>query len=219
MRHNLVEAFRMGGANAEECDSIEFEESIIYGQEHVKTGRIVSKKSILVRTGAYVFLVVPTHMFKSGEIAEEWNLGTGSPPSVPKTILVSRDGECLFLHTYQDVKSQKWPTSPVVDVMKRTSIESETEFITSVLSHPAGYHIGIFGMLEVRSCSLSGSVMDNISFEVSWDTEDGSTKNENFSTASEAAAFFVEKRKSLRLGVDYEKEDIEDSRPTQKIDL
>jgi len=88
---------------------------------------------------------------------------------------------------------------------------AETDFVTAVLEHPAGFHLGVFGILEVRSCSESGASHDErVTYEVSWDDVDSggktSIRHSSFGTAREAAAFFVEKRASDKVGVDYETE-------------
>ena len=90
-------------------------------------------------------------------------------------------------------------------------LRAETDFVTAVLEHPAGFHLGVFGILEVRSCSESGASHDDrVTYEVSWDDVDSGGKttirHSSFATAREAAVFFVEKRAADQIGVDYETE-------------
>lgn len=89
----------------------------------------------------------------------------------------------------------------------KRAIEEEIALVIAVLKHPAGFDLDLFGgMLFVRST-------DQNTFEVEWDQdweefdEVPGKRYESFSTAEEAAKFFVEKRHKFRMGIDFEWED------------
>ena len=91
------------------------------------------------------------------------------------------------------------------------SITYEIALIIAVLKHSAGFDLDLFGgMLSVRST-------DQSTFEVDWDQdweefdETPGKRYESFSTAEEAARYFVEKRHKYRLGVDFEQEDFKEN--------
>lgn len=91
------------------------------------------------------------------------------------------------------------------------TITYEILLIIAVLKHPARFNLDLFGgMLTVRST-------DQNTFEVEWDQdweefdETPGKRYESFSTAEEAARYFVEKRHQYRLGVDFETEDIKEN--------
>jgi hypothetical protein len=82
--------------------------------------------------------------------------------------------------------------------------------VKAVLSHPAGFHVSIFAMLDIRTT-------DQDTIEVEWelsmderrklpDPATTKTDHRSFPRASmdEAVAFFVDKRRERELGVDYE---------------
>jgi len=80
--------------------------------------------------------------------------------------------------------------------------ENEIEIITKIITHPAGFNIGLFGdLLTIRShCD---------GYEVAWiDYADGTEikSHKNFSPdcIKEAVKFFVEKRHKYQLGIDFE---------------
>lgn len=73
-----------------------------------------------------------------------------------------------------------------------------------ILNHPAGYDVGLFAMLSIRShCD---------GYEVAWDkAADGSDPYnkefyKDFSDLDEAVEFFVNKRYEMELGLDIEAE-------------
>lgn len=83
-------------------------------------------------------------------------------------------------------------------------LEAEVLFVLSVLNHPAGFDLDIFGLLWVRPT-------DQATFEVEWEDrvdDKPVTRHESFTEPLPAARYFVQKRAELRLGVDYEIEDM-----------
>jgi hypothetical protein len=82
-------------------------------------------------------------------------------------------------------------------------LRAEVDFVTSVLTHPAGFDLDIFGLLWVRPT-------DQATFEVEWEDlvdDKKVTGHESFTDPQLAAQCFVQKRAEYRLGVDYEVED------------
>jgi len=79
--------------------------------------------------------------------------------------------------------------------------EQEIELIKSVIEHPAGFAINLFGGLIAIRPHSDG-------FEVSWMDDFGRVQDDgpyqNFDNAVEAATFFVNKRYELELGIDIE---------------
>lgn len=83
--------------------------------------------------------------------------------------------------------------------------EEEIDLIKKILDHPAGFDLGLFVMLKIRSHSNG--------YEVAWDKaadpkslEDEYNKDyyRDFSSLQEAVEFFVDKRHELQLGLDIE---------------
>jgi hypothetical protein len=94
------------------------------------------------------------------------------------------------------------------------TIEEEIARLIFFLSHPAGFNVDWGGLLTIRPIDES-SPPDH--WEVDWTgTEDGMSceYHKQFVSLSEAARFFVEKRRYLCYGLDFEK--IENS--TENID-
>lgn len=93
------------------------------------------------------------------------------------------------------------------------TIEDEVNLLMALLSHPAGFDMGCAGMLTIRptdECSPPHS------WEVEWEHElDGYKVNSyrSFESLQMAVQFFVEKRRYMLLGLDFEaemmKEDID----------
>ncbi len=84
------------------------------------------------------------------------------------------------------------------------TIEEEIEHLVAFLSHPAGFDVSIYAVLEIRpidECSPPEH------WEVDWTgTEDGMEceYHKQFTNLQEAAQFFVEKRRYMCLGADFE---------------
>lgn len=84
------------------------------------------------------------------------------------------------------------------------SREEEIKLIKEVLKHPAGFNIGLFAALSIRSHSDG--------FEVAWDKAADGTDEYNkdyykdFISLQEAVEFFVDKRREMQLGLDIEAE-------------
>lgn len=85
--------------------------------------------------------------------------------------------------------------------------EDEIDLIKRVLEHPAGFDLGLFVTLKIRSHSDG--------YEVAWDKaadpkilEDEYNKDyyKDFTNLQEAVEFFVDKRRELELGLDIEAE-------------
>lgn len=82
--------------------------------------------------------------------------------------------------------------------------DEEIELLKKVLEHPAGFNIGLFAALSIRSHSDG--------FEVAWDKAADGTDEYNkdyykdFSSLQEAVEFFVDKRREMQLGLDIEAE-------------
>jgi len=82
--------------------------------------------------------------------------------------------------------------------------EEEIEFVKKIISHPAGFNLGLFAELTIRSHSDG--------FEVAWDGAADGTDEYNkdyykdFTDLHKAAEFFVDKRREMQLGLDIEAE-------------
>lgn len=83
--------------------------------------------------------------------------------------------------------------------------DEEIELIKKVLSHPAGFDLGLFVTLKIRSHSDG--------YEVAWEKaadpkslEDEYNKDyyRDFTDLQEAVEFFIDKRYELELGLDIE---------------
>lgn len=74
--------------------------------------------------------------------------------------------------------------------------DEEIKFVTSVITHPAGYDLDLFGMYCVRPT-------DQGVWCVSWE-ENGKTVERTFNTPEVAAAFFVNMRHEREAGIDIE---------------
>lgn len=84
------------------------------------------------------------------------------------------------------------------------TIEQEIEHIIIFLSHPASFDIGMGGVLQLRPVD-EGSPATN--WAVNWEERDGDTVldyEKCFPSLQEAAQFFVEKRRYMCLGMDFE---------------
>lgn len=85
------------------------------------------------------------------------------------------------------------------------SIEDEIKHIVTFLSHPASFDIGMGGTLTLRPID-EGSPAQN--WEVEWREDDGSIVldfHKDFNSLEEAAKFFVEKRRYMCNGMDFER--------------
>lgn len=85
------------------------------------------------------------------------------------------------------------------------TIEEEVARLIFFLSHPAGFEVCMFAMLWIRPIDENSPPEH---WEVDWtDLVDGMEceYHKQFSSLSEAAQFFVEKRRYYCLGVDFEK--------------
>lgn len=89
--------------------------------------------------------------------------------------------------------------------------EEEIDLIKRLISHPAGFDLGLFVMLKIRSHSDG--------YEVAWEKaadpqslEDEYNKDyyKDFTDLQEAVEFFVDKRRELQLGLDIEAELMKD---------
>ncbi len=82
--------------------------------------------------------------------------------------------------------------------------EEEIDLIKKLISHPAGFNLGLFASIAIRSHSDG--------FEVAWDGAADGTDEYNkdyykdFVDLQEAVEFFVDKRQELQLGLDIEAE-------------
>jgi len=87
---------------------------------------------------------------------------------------------------------------------KIMSIEEEINLVYNLLVHPAGFDIDIAGLLWVRRYEYP-------QWAVEWencsnDNFDKKISVKEFADAKDAAKFFVEKRRQLCLGLDFEKD-------------
>lgn len=107
----LVEALRAVGVTANEQGRVETPRSPSYNESlRLEPGE--DRPVIYARYEEKVFLVVPLTIYVEGEIAEEWCVSAGSPSTTPRTILLLRDGNWVFLGRDRDPSSKKWPTIP-----------------------------------------------------------------------------------------------------------
>lgn len=84
--------------------------------------------------------------------------------------------------------------------------EMEVAAVEAIITHPAGYDLDLFGgMLVIRS--TGGPMNDEETFEVEWGLSETNVGCKSFprDAAHEAATFFVNKRRALRLGLDFER--------------
>lgn len=93
------------------------------------------------------------------------------------------------------------------DVKER---RAEIALVKAVLSHPAGFYVSVFAMLDIRTTDQDTI---EVEWELSMDERRGlsdpattKTAHRSFprSAMDEAVAFFVGKRRERQLGVDYE---------------
>ena len=84
-------------------------------------------------------------------------------------------------------------------------IEDEIQHIIDFLSHPASFHIGMGGTLTLRPIDEGSPAT---SWEVEWEERDGDTVldfHKDFGSLEDAVRFFVEKRRYMCNGMDFEK--------------
>ena len=87
--------------------------------------------------------------------------------------------------------------------------EAEIDLVATLLEHPAGFDLDLFGgLLVIRS---AGSPMTSPkTIQVEWETNEGDTSQHTYvrsfprEALREAATFFIKKRHKLQLGLDYE---------------
>lgn len=85
------------------------------------------------------------------------------------------------------------------------TIEEEVKHLIDFLSHPAGFDVGMGGVLSIRPVD-EGSPPTN--WAVDWEEHDDQLVYEYekcFPSLQEAAQFFVEKRRYLCEGLDFRK--------------
>jgi len=78
--------------------------------------------------------------------------------------------------------------------------EEEIDLIKRLISHPAGFDLGLFTLLTIRSHSDGYEVAWGKEFEIS----SGTSPYKDFNDLQEAVEFFVDKRQELQLGLDIE---------------
>lgn len=78
------------------------------------------------------------------------------------------------------------------------NLQEEIDFVVSVLTHPAGYNLGLFGTLGIRST-------DQLTWEVEWEAIDNNHWK-SFDNPVDAATFFVKFRHQHEMGLDIEAE-------------
>lgn len=83
--------------------------------------------------------------------------------------------------------------------MNNKKLQEEIEFVTQIIIHPAGYDLGLFGGLYIRST-------DQNTWEVTCMAEPYD-QYKSFNSAKKAAEYFVETRLKLQLGADFEGKD------------
>jgi hypothetical protein len=84
-------------------------------------------------------------------------------------------------------------------------IEEEIARLISFLSHPAGFEVSVYALLEIRPIDEHSPPEH---WEVDWTENDDGMECEyhrSFYSLAEAAQFFVEKRRYMCLGADFEK--------------
>ncbi len=84
------------------------------------------------------------------------------------------------------------------------TIEEEIQHLVEFLSHPAGFDVGMGGILQIRPVSEDSPPSD---WAVDWEEEADGVIYEYekcFSSLQEAAQFFVEKRRYMCHGLDFE---------------
>lgn len=84
------------------------------------------------------------------------------------------------------------------------TIDEEVEHLVAFLSHPAGFDVDMSGLLCIRPIDESSPPQH---WEVDWTgVEDGMEceYHKQFTSLQEAAQFFVEKRRYLVIGLDFE---------------
>lgn len=100
------------------------------------------------------------------------------------------------------------------------TIDEEVKRLIDFLSHPAGFNVGMGGVLQIRPVD-EGSPPTN--WAVDWEEDDESLVYEYekcFPSLQEAAQFFVEKRRYMCEGLDFQKIFVDEAlgRPTVEID-
>lgn len=86
------------------------------------------------------------------------------------------------------------------------SIDEEVKMLVTFLSHEAGFDVDMHGMLVIRPIQECISPQN---WEVDWEEYIDDYKVESYKTFTslqEAAQFFVEKRRYLCYGLDFEEE-------------
>jgi hypothetical protein len=87
----------------------------------------------------------------------------------------------------------------------------EIALVKAVIAAPIGYDLDLFGgMLVIRSAG--GPMSDEETIEVEWEVMEGTKPNKGTASFAsteleQAAIFFVEKRRELRIGLDFEQID------------
>src|ERR1700675_4289533 len=84
------------------------------------------------------------------------------------------------------------------------TIEEEIHHLIDFLSHPAGFDVGMGGILQIRPID-EGS--PPINWAVDWEEDDGDLRlnyEKEFASLQEAVQFFVEKRRYMCNGMDFE---------------
>lgn len=84
------------------------------------------------------------------------------------------------------------------------TIDEEVEMLITFLSHPAGFDVGMGGTLQIRPVD-EGSPPTN--WAVDWEDEDDNVVYEYercFPSLREAAQFFVERRRYMCNGLDFQ---------------
>lgn len=72
---------------------------------------LVERENLLARFKGHTFLIVAISVYLEGDIAEEWCVSAGSPPGVPRTLYLLRNGNWVFLNPNRT--GDQWTTIPL----------------------------------------------------------------------------------------------------------
>ena len=84
------------------------------------------------------------------------------------------------------------------------TIEEEVKYLSDFLNHPCGFEVSLFAILQIRPLDEASPPTE---WEVSWiEVHDGIEFQsfKEFTDLQKAVQFFVEKRRYMCLGADFE---------------
>ena len=108
----LAEELRELGVEVEVSTQVEVPTAKSFDRPAVADYPTSTRPTLFVSFQGKRFLIVALSIYEQGDIAEEWVVSAGAPPTIPRTIFRLRaNNSWVFMGRDRDPRTMKWPTS------------------------------------------------------------------------------------------------------------